>query len=388
MSHKRIKHLISSGAFTEQSLPGGMPRGSSLYAEVSPLQDEWEQARVGYRTITTKINYDTLRDRRRDQMGLLPLIMEHEKAAQPFEIVSSDLGPTLIQDSRGVILGYRFRIPTHLIRSLNDSRDLLAPSPQKMRKRKPVAKLSTARNQMTRGQNVRFQTRHYAIWSDRNPGYKESVELIRDGEQGREWLLANKELFDHCTQQLRFLSPEQYVRMTGRVVKDMAKTKGVMGEPIRPLAGAWHGVAINEGLEEDESKGHLDWLDDQNLFNCVLPFGDGFSGGELILWPLKIKVELRIGDGFFFFGSLLGHQVDRVTSGVRHSLDLFTHKSNFDVLKLHDTRGGLQRRPPKEKTLRAEERRKKARGVPENMQARREIREGKKLRQRLAPSRT
>ncbi|KAG0135111.1 hypothetical protein HOY82DRAFT_601277 [Tuber indicum] len=216
MTRKRVEHLIASGTFTEQLLLGGMPNGSSLEAEVSQLLDEWEQARAGYHIITSKIDYDTLRDRRRDQMGLLPLIMEHEKAAQSFKSITSDNVPTVIKDSSGVVLGYHFHIPTSLINSLKDSRALLAPLSEK----------------------------------------------ASNGKQG-----------------------------PGSVVKDMAKTNAVSVEPMQPLAGAWHGVAINEGLQDDESKSHLDWLDDQNLFNCLLPFGNGFSGGERILWALKIKLE-------------------------------------------------------------------------------------------------
>ncbi len=58
-----------------------------------------------------------------------------------------------------------------------------------------------------------------------------------------------------------------------------------------------------------------------------MPWGD-FQGGSLVLWQLKIIVELKPGDAFFFMGSLIAHNVQNV-QGVHNSIDLFCHRTIF-----------------------------------------------------------
>ena len=49
-----------------------------------------------------------------------------------------------------------------------------------------------------------------------------------------------------------------------------------------------------------------------------------YQGGGLVLWQLKMVVDLRPGDAFFLMGSLIAHNVQGV-EGVRNSIDLFCH---------------------------------------------------------------
>jgi hypothetical protein len=46
----------------------------------------------------------------------------------------------------------------------------------------------------------------------------------------------------------------------------------------------------------------------------------------LVLWQLKIIVELEPGDTFFFIGSLIAHNVRKI-EGVWNSIVLFRHKN-------------------------------------------------------------
>ena len=176
------------------------------------------------------------------------------------------------------------------------------------------------------------------------------------------------------------------MRMTGSVAKDMAKTRRPDRRKLRPLGGAWHGVCLNQGMDsESGSRCHQDWLDDKRLFNCVVPFGDGFQDGELVLWQMKMWIGLEIGDGFFFYGSTVAHEVAEVTAGVRNSIDLFTHASNYQLLAKHQkAAGNTVKHPVKGKKVRDMGKKKKRRMVKENRAARREIREGKRLRQLAA----
>jgi len=166
--------------------------------------------------------------------------------------------------------------------------------------------------------------------------------------------------------------------MTGAVVKEMKNSKRPTSAPLEPLGGAWHGVAINERLQEDDSKGHQDLMDEKTVFNCVLPFGSGLGRGDLILWQMKIRIGLGVGNGFFFFGSMVAHQVSTITEGVQNLLDLFTHASNFNLLAKHQAKANKKQHLKKEGQVRREEREDKAKKVPADIMGRWEIMKVKK----------
>jgi hypothetical protein len=76
---------------------------------------------------------------------------------------------------------------------------------------------------------------------------------------------------------------------------------------------------------------HRDVKDDYSIFNAVIPFGD-FKGGELVLWGLKMIVELRPGDVFLSYGSLIAHNITGV-EGDRNSVNLFSHYCTYKWAK-------------------------------------------------------
>ena len=51
---------------------------------------------------------------------------------------------------------------------------------------------------------------------------------------------------------------------------------------------------------------------------------------------MNMRIGLEIGDGFFFYGSVIAHKVMDVTAGVRNLIDLFTHPSNYELLAKHE----------------------------------------------------
>jgi len=209
---KRVNHLIAIKAFTRHSVP--MSSGASFESVVEDLFEKWKSERAGYLRVLSPILFETLLERSRQPKGIYPLV-EQQAAVQSFAYYPSSLGILQIQDSRGVVLGYRFKIPLPLLATLNN------PSKTLGSRGTGAMGSGLGRDLLARGQH---ECRHYAVWADYNKKYVESKELLRDGEKGREWLRANQELFDYCSDQLRFLCPEQYVRMTGKVVEDMAKT--------------------------------------------------------------------------------------------------------------------------------------------------------------------
>ena len=91
---------------------------------------------------------------------------------------------------------------------------------------------------------------------------------------------------------------------------------------LQPLCGIWFGVAINEAVTGSTGT-HLDFND--LGYNCVVPWGE-YKGGVLVLWQLKIIMELEPSDTFFFIDSLIAHNVEEI-EGVRNSIILFCHKN-------------------------------------------------------------
>jgi len=371
---KRVNHLIAIKAFTRQSLPVPIPPGAPWESVVKALLEKWEDERTGYLSVPSAISFDTLLRRSDQPAGIFPLITEHLATVKSFAYYPSCLGILRIRDAKGVILGYRFKIPPHLLTTLNNSSQTLDS-----RGTGTGGGGGDGGDRPTQGP---YDSRHYTVCADDGKKYVESQELLRDGEKGREWLRENQELFDYCSNQLRFLCPEQYVRMTGSVIKDMRKTRNADGRKLGPLGGAWHGVCLNRGTDSESESGRRcrqDWVDDPRLLKCVAPFGEGFQGGDLVLWQMKMRIGLEIGDGFFFYGSLVAHEVMDITAGVRNSIDLFTHASNYELLDKHmKATGKVKKYPVKARKQRATERKEEAK---ENAIARREIREGQKLRQ-------
>ena len=58
-------------------------------------------------------------------------------------------------------------------------------------------------------------------------------------------------------------------------------------------------------------------FDDKRSFNCVVPFGDGFGGGDLVLRQMKMRIELEVGDRFFLLWEL-GRKSAKATGGRRN----------------------------------------------------------------------
>ena len=90
------------------------------------------------------------------------------------------------------------------------------------------------------------------------------------------------------------------------------------------MGGLWHGLAINEA-QSQSGKLHKDYADAKEAYNCIIPYGD-WQGGEVILWDLKKKVELKEGQALIFQGRIIMHNAWRI-EGSRNSVDLFIHES-------------------------------------------------------------
>ncbi|CUS15459.1 unnamed protein product [Tuber aestivum] len=146
-----VSHLIAIGAFTRQSLPVPMPRGTSLEFVVQELLEKWGEKRAGYLNIQSPILFETLLERSRQPKGIFPLITEQPAAVHP-----SPSAPPLLELYKFAIPEV-FRIPPRLLATLNDTSkglDFRGPRPT-----------GGGRDPLARG---RYMGRHYAVWADYN----------------------------------------------------------------------------------------------------------------------------------------------------------------------------------------------------------------------------
>jgi hypothetical protein len=81
-------------------------------------------------------------------------------------------------------------------------------------------------------------------------------------------------------------------------------------------------VVINEAVTSSTST-YLDF--NISGYNYVVPWEE-YKRGSVVLWQLKMIVELEYGDAFFFMGLLIAHNVGEI-KGVQNSIDLFCHKN-------------------------------------------------------------
>ena len=130
-------------------------------------------------------------------------------------------------------------------------------------------------------------------------------------------------------------------------------------EGLSPLAGAFMGCVVNVQQEDCAVKIeiHQDVRERPFIPSCLAPVGD-FQGGDLILWELRTVVELKPGDVFFFYDSLVHHSNETV-QGTRHSIVAFTQQNMWDYWKRKEGREDKKMKDLKE---RQKETRKKKKG--------------------------
>lgn len=99
----------------------------------------------------------------------------------------------------------------------------------------------------------------------------------------------------------------------------------IMQPPGERLCGQSFLMAV---LNNGGTGPHCDWMDLKSGCCCVLPFGDGWTGGELAFRQLNLKFKLRPGDVIFFRSAILLHE-NLPHEGPRRSMVLTTDHDSF-----------------------------------------------------------
>lgn len=244
---------------------------------------------------------------------------------QGFEYVQSSSQHYMLTDEHNNLLAYRFRLPLNehptLLSDLNDSITTL---------------LETIPAARAVGERIRgsFRSAHLGVWADYQRTPSLTTEHRSALKESREFFRKNKALWRFIGSTLRIVSPETY----GRLVNLPRPSDPNPDITPDDYPAPYQSVCINNNQQNSvaESTVHQDWQD--GILNTVVPFGD-FGGAELVLWSCGRIIQTLPGDILIFEGSKLPHQVAEITHGIRHSLDLFTHKSNFDAASrqhIHD----------------------------------------------------
>ncbi|RPA73515.1 hypothetical protein BJ508DRAFT_303291 [Ascobolus immersus RN42] len=319
-------HLVTCKAITPQNVLQRYKHTSGpLVERAESVLRDWDIAQGPLTVLASPILTSTLKTRS-SWAGCYPRICEDEKSLAGFKFISvEEFGSMQLKDANGVVQAYRFKVPNEVVTSLASATDTL-PSLDRSKA------TSGSSNPIARGA---FDQRHYAVWGDygNKPAY--SKELRKDGAVGLSWIEATCPATNFINQLFQLEMPEVYAKGTNTELQKLLRQQPVkdplMPSPLVSPFEAFHGVCINRGITDGDSNVHFDRLDDHNTHNLVIPFG-AFGGAHLILWQLRVIVEVPPCWGLSFTGSLIAHSLTKVT-GVRNSVDYFIHKALYNWAK-------------------------------------------------------
>jgi hypothetical protein len=231
-----------------------------------------------------------------------PSVLE---ASKHFRRIPRDpLHPLSIYGSDGGLLAYRSNLKDDdMVQTLTDS----------------LAQLPSRTNLKFRGvYRGTYSTRHYCVWSPYQRTPFVSKELQQDGEAGLSFLDSNRRLWKRISDILGQISPGTYRRFL----------RYPLPRKLKRFCTAFAGCVVNLGDQDPvQTAPHRDVKESIYGYSCIVPAGD-YSGGALILFDLKLVVELGPGDVFFFPDSLIHHANEEVR-GNRSSIVAFTQENLF-----------------------------------------------------------
>lgn len=189
------------------------------------------------------------------------------------------------------------------------------------RRCRPTLQTSTAQLPLNAAARKRSCTsRTYAVWSQpaKNARPKHSSHYTKEKPQADAWLDANARLIDRLSEDLRVVAPDTWMKFHA--------LRRALPRGITPLCNAWLGCAVKQRVDDVHGTvgTQQDYNDDPKGFKCVVAFGD-YEGGDLLLWQLKLRIQLRPGDVVMFNSALLAHNSTEV-KGERGAVEFFTRK--------------------------------------------------------------
>ena len=160
---------------------------------------------------------------------------------------------------------------------------------------------------------------HCGFWSAYMPEPRLTAEHREHQKEIDELLDLCQPVFREMTAILGGLAP--------RVFKEF--TQYPLPNDARRPCGAWSACAVNNGGNDpDETKVHRDVKESRYGYSAVFACGD-YTGGDIILYQLRCKIEMQPGDILLFPDSLIHHNNERA-EGSRESIVAFTQDNMND----------------------------------------------------------
>ncbi|KAI9763237.1 MAG: hypothetical protein M1840_000812 [Geoglossum simile] len=219
-----------------------------------------------------------------------------------FQLLPADGRHLRVEDKRKQLLAYRFQLPEKFTQTLANTENLIPVKPVQIHSHHATT------------------NRHWGLWKGRISEPCMTADYARDLPFSQQWLDANRELFQYLSNNLRLLQPEMYVRYS-------SITRFLPAE-VRPVCGAWYTCAINQNTTMDEVA-HLDQNNYYCGLNVVVGWGD-YKSAKLVLWDLKVVVEMLPGDAIFFPGSAITHSTVDVRGESRNTINCFADQNLLD----------------------------------------------------------
>ena len=85
-------------------------------------------------------------------------------------------------------------------------------------------------------------------------------------------------------------------------------------EWLELLIGKLYKIAINERLQDKNTRWYKYWIDNKRGINCIVIFRDIFGVGNLVSQQMKMRIRLEVSQTLVFLRcSLLRETFDRST---------------------------------------------------------------------------
>ena len=137
------------------------------------LLEKWESERTSYLTAPSPISFDALLNCSRQTRGIFPSLQNSDPPLKSFVYYPSPLDTLQIHDAKGVILGYRFKIPPHLLTALSTSSQIL--DSHGTGTSSGGSGSGGGGDRLERGL---YESRYYYVWADYGKKYVESRDLL------------------------------------------------------------------------------------------------------------------------------------------------------------------------------------------------------------------
>ncbi len=248
-----------------------------------------------------------------------------------------------ILDSEGNIIAYRFRIPEAHIVALRESAQCLPHYRKGLALEEEMAQAESttskgkgrAKGTVDQKRGGDILARNYGVYKSYVPIPRLKTDLLDDMSLGvKEWLNHNKDLWAYLGDRgLRNINPQMYGMFRN--------LNQFLPKGIEPVASPWLSVAANV-WQYGPGNPHVDANDMGFGYNVVVGWDDKDKPwtSDLLLWQVKLRIEVVPGDAIFFLGRIFTHNAVVTSGGPRHVVDLYSHATVLNYCRGIKARGG------------------------------------------------